>query len=228
MDDLILVGAGGLAREVAAAVDAGHRYRILGIVDDDESLRGTSIGGRRVLGGIDQVLWDRSSHLVICTGHGRVRRRIVERLATHDIGISRFATIVHPSVHVPPSCFVGVGSVLLAHVAVTADARIGRHVVAMPNATITHDDVVGDFATLCAGVSLAGDVTIGQGAYLGANASVREHLRVGQDSTLGMGSTLLDDLPDGETWAGVPACPLGTTSRRTATVPALDAVEEAS
>lgn len=228
MDDLILIGAGGLAREVAAAVDVGHRYRILGIVDDDPALHGTTIHGRPVLGGIDQVLWDRSSRLLICTGHGRVRRRIVEQLAAHDIGISRFATIVHPSVHVPPSCFLGVGSVLLAHVALTSDARVGRHVVVMPNATITHDDVVGDFATLCAGVSLAGNVTIGQGAYLGANASVRQHLRVGNDSTLGMGSTLLDDIPDGETWAGVPACPLGSSSHRIATSPVVGAVEGAS
>ncbi|MET0931942.1 MAG: acetyltransferase [Aeromicrobium sp.] len=228
MDDLILIGAGGLAREVAAAADSGHRHRILGIVDDDPALHGRSIHGRPVLGGIDQVLWDRSSRLVICTGQGRTRRRIVEQLAAHDIGISRFATIVHPSVHVPPSCFVGVGSVLLAQVALTADARIGRHVVVMPNATITHDDVIGDYATLCAGVSLAGNVTIGQGAYLGADASVRQHLRVGNDSTLGMGSTLLDDLPDGETWAGVPACPVGMTSPRNAPTPVVSAVEGAS
>jgi acyl-[acyl carrier protein]--UDP-N-acetylglucosamine O-acyltransferase len=75
----------------------------------------------------------------------------------------------------------------------------------MPNVTVTHDDVVGDYATLCAGVSLAGGVRVGEAAYLGANASVRQHLRVGDDSTLGMGASLLSDLPDGETWAGVPA-----------------------
>jgi sugar O-acyltransferase (sialic acid O-acetyltransferase NeuD family) len=205
MDHLILIGAGGLAREIAATVEVGDRYRMLGIVDDDRALHGTSVAGLPVIGPIDQVLWDRTSHLVVCAGQGRVRRRIVEQLAAHDIGPSRFATIVHPSVHVPRSCFVGVGSVLLAQVALTADARIGRHVVAMPNVTMTHDDVVGDYATLCAGVSLAGGVRVGEGAYLGANASVRQHLRVGDDSTLGMGASLLSDLPDGETWAGVPA-----------------------
>ncbi|MET1039354.1 MAG: acetyltransferase [Aeromicrobium sp.] len=225
MDDLILIGAGGLAREVAAAVDAGDRYRIVGIVDDDRSLHGTRVAGRPVVGALDQVLWDRTSQLVVCAGRGDVRQRIAERLAAHDIGRSRFATIVHPSVHVPPSCFVGVGSVLLAHVALTADARIGRHVVAMPNSTITHDDTVEDFATLCAGVSLAGGVTVAQGAYLGANASVRQHLRVGRDSTLGMGATLLQDLPDGETWAGVPARPLGAA---TPPMVAAGRVEEAS
>jgi acetyltransferase-like isoleucine patch superfamily enzyme len=176
MDNLILVGAGGLAREVGEAVSAAGRYRVLGIVDDDPSLIGTSVGGMPVLGGLDQLYWDRSS-----------------------------CVVVHPSVQVPRSCFLGVGSVLLAQVAITADARIGRHVVAMPNVTVTHDDMVGDYATLCAGVSLAGGVTVGAGAYLGTNASVRQDLNVGADSTLGMGSTLLEDLPDGQTWAGVPA-----------------------
>lgn len=224
MNNLILIGAGGLAREVAEAVAATDRYRILGIVDDDPALHGTTVAGVPVIGGLEQLYWDRSSYVVVCTGQGRTRRAIVMLLAEHDIGPSRFATVVHPSVHVPASCFLGVGSVLLAQVAVTADARIGRHVVAMPNVTVTHDDVVGDYATLCAGVSLAGGVTVGPGAYLGTNASVRQGLRVGAGSTLGMGSALLEDLPDGETWAGVPARLLD----RPAQVPAAATMEAVS
>lgn len=214
MDDLILVAAGGLVREVAEAVAVAGRHRILGIVDDEPRLHGTHIAGMPVLGGVDQLYWDHSSQIVICAGQGSVRRRIAEKLAEHDIGRSRYATVVHPSVHIPPSCFIGVGSVLLAHVAITADVRVGRHVVAMPNVTLTHDNSIGDFATLCAGVSLAGLVTVCEGAYLGTNASVRQHLRVGIDSTLGMGSSLLSDLPDGETWAGVPARQLTRTPVR--------------
>jgi sugar O-acyltransferase (sialic acid O-acetyltransferase NeuD family) len=214
MDDLILVAASGLVREVAEVVAIAGRHRILGIVDDDPTLHGTNIAGMPVLGGIDRLYSDHSSQIVICAGQGPVRRRIVQLLAGHDIRPYRYATVVHPSVHVPPSCFLGVGSVLLAHVALTADVRIGRHVVAMPNVTLTHDDVVGDYATLCAGVSLAGLVTVGEGAYLGTNASVRQHLQVGVDSTLGMGSSLLTDLPDGETWGGVPARSLDRTPAR--------------
>ncbi|MRJ76485.1 acetyltransferase [Aeromicrobium sp. SMF47] len=216
MDNLILIGAGGLAREVGEAVTASGRYRILGVVDDDPGVHGTSVNGMPVLGGLDQVYWDRSSYVVVCAGQGRTRQAIVDRLADHDIGPSRFGTVVHPSVQVPRSCFLGVGSVLLAQVAITADVRIGRHVVAMPNVTVTHDDVVGDYATLCAGVSLAGGVSVGPAAYLGTNASVRQDVRVGAGSTLGMGSTLLQDLPDGETWAGVPARLLAAGRRLTA------------
>jgi acetyltransferase-like isoleucine patch superfamily enzyme len=107
--------------------------------------------------------------------------------------------------------------VLLAHTVLTANVHVGDHVVAMPHVTLTHDDQVSDFVTLCAGVSLGGTVCGGAGAYLGMNASVREGLSIGADVVLGMGSVLLTDLPDGETWAGVPARPLvhsGTGSRR--------------
>ena len=75
----------------------------------------------------------------------------------------------------------------------------------MPGVTLTHDDVVEDFATLCAGVSLGGDVTVGEAAYLGMNSSVRERVTVGRGATLGMGAALVADLPDHETWVGVPA-----------------------
>jgi acetyltransferase-like isoleucine patch superfamily enzyme len=75
----------------------------------------------------------------------------------------------------------------------------------MPGVTLTHDDVVADFATFAAGVSLGGSVRVGRAAYLGMNSSVRERTSIGAGATIGMGAVVLADVPDDETWVGVPA-----------------------
>jgi acyl-[acyl carrier protein]--UDP-N-acetylglucosamine O-acyltransferase len=75
----------------------------------------------------------------------------------------------------------------------------------MPNVVLTHDDDVGDFAILGAGVRLGGGVMVGRGAYIGSGASIRESTVIGPGAMIGMGAVVVDDVPPGETWAGVPA-----------------------
>lgn len=206
---LVLVAASGLAREAAMALHTTEGYAVLGCLDDDHALWGRRRGTLDVLGGVDTASdLDDDIKFVVCAGKGLARRLLTARLGLAGISDERFATIVHPSVDVPGSVQVGPGSILLAHVALTADVTVGRHVVAMPQVTITHDDVVEDFATLCAGVTLGGQVRVAEAAYLGMNACVREGVTVGRQSMLGMGSVLTRNLPEDQTWAGNPARPL--------------------
>lgn len=208
MADVLLVAASGLAREVRATLEAGGRHVVVGALDDEPSLLGTSVGGVPVLGPVSAVTDYPRPLLVVCAGRGASRRSLVARLSAAGVPEERYLAVVDPSVRIPASCSVGPGSVLLAQCVLTADVVVGRHVVAMPHVTLTHDDRVDDFATLCAGVTLGGSVHVAAGAYLGMNAAVREGLDVGADAVLGMGAVLLDDLPAGQTWAGCPARPL--------------------
>lgn len=212
MSGLLLVAASGLAREVLEVVRAARAFTgDLRVLDDAPQTWGGELNGAPVAGGLEEVKHYENHEVIVCAGRGVVRRRLVARLAELGVEAERYATVVHPSVRVPASCELGCGTVLLAGVVLTATVRVGRHVVVMPNVTLTHDDQVGDFATLCAGVSLGGTVSVGEAAYLGMNASVREELSVGGETVLGMGAVLLQDLPEGETWAGVPARPLART-----------------
>ncbi len=202
---VVLVAAGGLARETLEALHALSFRGSVVVLDDDPDRWGSSLGGAPVVGGLEDVKRYDDHGIVVCAGRGAVRRRLVERLSDVGVAEDRFRSVVHPSVAVPASCTVGAGTILLAGVVLTADVLVGSHVVAMPHVTLTHDDVVDDYATLAAGVSLGGGVHVGAGAYLGMNASVREGLTIGADAVLGMGAALVQDLPDGQTWAGVPA-----------------------
>ncbi|MEU4732956.1 NeuD/PglB/VioB family sugar acetyltransferase [Streptomyces sp. NPDC023588] len=226
-EDLLVVGAGGFARETAqavrdvAAADVARgrpaRWRLVGHLDDDPALHGRDVDGAVVLGGCELVHERAAARVVVCVGSPRdyaVRARLVRRLG---LPAARYATVVHPTAVVSGSSTLGAGSVLLAHCVLTAAVRVGSHVAVMPQVVLTHDDAVGDFATLASGVRLGGGVRLGRGAYVGAGSLVREYARVGAWSLTGMGSTVLGDVPPGEVWAGSPARRL-----RAADGPALD------
>jgi sugar O-acyltransferase (sialic acid O-acetyltransferase NeuD family) len=212
-DGLLLIAASGLAREAAAVVARGSQWDLLGYLDDVPGLAGTTISGKPVLGGVGAIRQHPKARLLVCAGKGQTRRAIVARL--HELGVTddRFATLVAPDVHVPASCSIGRGSIVLSGTVLTAAVNVGAHVVAMPGVVLTHDDVVGDYATLCAGVTLGGGVTVGEAAYLGMGALVRERLTVGAESILGMGAVLLHDLPRDEIWAGLPAGSIRRTTQ---------------
>jgi sugar O-acyltransferase (sialic acid O-acetyltransferase NeuD family) len=200
--DLVIVGAGGLARETAASL--GPRWRLLGFLDDDPALHGTDRAGVPVLGPAD-LARSLDAQVVVCVGSPRnhgVRARLVTRL---DLPAHRYATVVHPSAQVGAGCTAGPGTVVLAQVTLTAGVTVGAHVAVMPQVVLTHDDTVDDFATIASGVRLGGGVRVGRGAYVGAGALIREGVTIGDRSLVGLGSTVLHDVPAGEVWVGNPA-----------------------
>ncbi|MEU2711510.1 acetyltransferase [Streptomyces sp. NPDC007205] len=217
MNGLLIVGAGGFARETAQAVRDAGDAELLGHLDDNSALHGTEVDGVPVLGGCDLVHDLPGARVVICVGNPgdyAARARLVRRLALPP---DRYATVIHPTAAVSSTSRVGPGSVLLAHCVLTAAVRLGAHVAVMPQAVLTHDDVVEDYVTLASGVRLGGGVRLARGAYLGSGALVREGTEVGAWSLVGMGSSVLGDVPPGEVWAGNPARRL-----RAADTPALD------
>jgi sugar O-acyltransferase (sialic acid O-acetyltransferase NeuD family) len=207
---LVIVGAGGLGRETAAAIEAVNQrtptWRLRGFLDDDPALHGRAVGSTTVLGPLDSVAeLGEDTAIVVCLAspHDIDRReRAVGRLGLPS---HRYATVVHPSVAVAPDCLIGPGCVLLAQIALTATVTLGAHVAVMPQTVLTHDDVVEEFTTIASGVRLGGRVHIGRCAYLGAGALVRESVRVGGGALIGLGSVVLNDVPPGEVWVGAPA-----------------------
>jgi len=206
---LLLVGAGGLAREAAEVARAANAvaptWELLGFVDDDPVKQGSSVGGLPVLGPLERVHEHPDALVVVCPGRPDnyvVRRLLVDRLGLDE---DRYATVIHPTATIGSTCRVGAGSVLLAHVDLTADVRVGRHVVLMPQVVLTHDVRVDDYATIASGVRAGGACRVGRGAYLGSGACLREGTAVGAWALVGMGAVVTRPVPAGRLWFGAPA-----------------------
>lgn len=208
---LVLLGAGGLAREVMAYAEAAGRT-VIGLLDDDPVMQGGSLAGRPVLGDGSALrpLLEQDPDLTaaLCLGSPRrpaLRLEVARRL---NLGPEQWATVVHPTAVIEGGSTVGPGSIVLAGVVATADVRVAEHCVVMPGCVLTHDDWLDPGVTLAAGVRLAGGVHVGEGAYLGSGALVREGVRIGAGAVVGLGAVVLRDIPDGQVWVGNPAAPL--------------------
>lgn len=204
---IVIIGAGGLGREVLATLRACNaawkEWDVLGFLDSDPKLAGSKVGGVPVLGGDDWCHRDKdgSVHYVCAIGNPKVRSRVVEKLSGTR---GKFATIVHPEVRVPESVEIGAGTVVMAGTRFTSDAKIGSHVVLYLNCSITHDVSIGEFCMIGPGCNLAGACRLEMGVELGIGVSVLPLRRIGAWAIIGAGSVVIDDIPANSTAVGVP------------------------
>jgi len=218
MRPLLLIGAGGFARETVELVRAINRraptWELVGLLDDDPELRGTELLGVPVQGPCAAAREHADAALVACVASPDEPLRRLRLVARLGLPLERYATLVHPTAVVPESASIGPGSVLHAQVVLTADVSLGWHVAVMPHVVLTHDDEVGDGTTFGAGARIAGAVRIGAGAYIGAGALLRERISVGCGATVGMGAVVTKPIPCGEVWYGSPARPATNAEQR--------------
>ena len=207
MRKVVIIGAGGFAREVLDVLEAVNNvdatYEILGfIVDPQYAKPGTILNDKPVLGGFDWLEAHREEVLAICgVGAPDLRYRMVARARSAGV---RFFSVIHPGATLTRWTTIGEGTIITAGCILTNRIRIGDHVQVNLDCTVGHDAAIGDFVTLAPGVHVSGNVTLGEGASVGTGANIIEKKTVGAWSTLGAGTTVILDVPDNSTVVGVP------------------------
>lgn len=70
---------------------------------------------------------------------------------------------------------------------------------------IAHNVQVGRHCLIIAHALIGGSCIIGDHAWIAPHAAIMQKTRVGDQATAGLGAIVLNDIPAGETWAGLPA-----------------------
>jgi sugar O-acyltransferase (sialic acid O-acetyltransferase NeuD family) len=209
--DIVILGTGGNCVDILDAVLALNEsmpssgYRVRGFLDDDKETWVRKVEGYPVLGPLSQAGELTDCFFVNGIGSFRNYWRKPQIIASTNIPLTRFETIVHPRASVSRFASLGSGSVVLQNATINVHAKVGNHVLILPNAVISHDVVVGDYCCIASAACIAGNVRIGNACYLGANCSVRNDLDLGDGSLVGMGAVVLEDVPQATVVAGNPA-----------------------
>jgi UDP-3-O-[3-hydroxymyristoyl] glucosamine N-acyltransferase len=78
---------------------------------------------------------------------------------------------------------------------------------------VGHNVEIGDHCILCGQVGIAGSTTLGRYCVLAGQVGIAGHLKIGNQVTVGSKSGVMHNIPDGETWLGIPAQPDRQTKR---------------
>jgi len=202
---LVIVGAGGLGREVAWLVADINRqkpeWEFKGFVDD--GVQGNTVEGYPVLGPVEH-LFNMSPDIwtVVAIANSRVRMKFVRQIQGQR---RKLATLVHPSVSMSDYVKIGAGSIICSGAIITTNVSLGQAAIINPGCFIGHDTELQDYVSLMPAANLAGEVRVGEGCYFGLNSCVINRTFIGEWSVIGAGATVVDDIPAYSVAVGVPA-----------------------
>ncbi len=207
MNDVVILGAGGFAREVLWVFEdcnlERRTWNVLGFIDENPEAHGQIVCELPVLGGFEWFK-GRKSHPCVVSGTGlnAVRRKFAQQ--ARDLGLT-FCSVRHPSVRASRFVTVGVGSVICAGSTLTTQIAIGDHVNINLHCTIGHDVVIGSYCNLSPGVHLSGHSHLEEGVDLGTGCVVIPGKRIGRNSIVGAGAVVTSDIPENSVAVGIPA-----------------------
>ena len=208
MNPIVIVGAGGLAREVYALIKQINEvtpcWDVLGFIDI-ENHGEIVVDECRILGDDDYVLSQFDAiHVVIGLGYPAMRRKIYCRYKSHP-GIT-FPNLIHPSVIISEKdVAMGDGNIICALSWISTSVTIGNANLISAHSIVAHDVIISDFCVLNPGANLSGNVKLENDCLIGANATVHQGVKLKERTILGLGSALTRHTKAASTYVGNPA-----------------------
>lgn len=203
---IIIIGAGGHARVVIAALIASQR-EIIGILDPAPMLIDRSILGIDVIGD-DNIIDKYDPEMVeLVNGVGSVssptRRRDIY-LKFKEKGYS-FTRVIHPTAIIASDVHTGEGSQVMVAAVIQTGCIIGDNVIINTGAIVDHDCNIGANTHIAGGVVLSGGVEVGNMVHIGTAATIIQGIKIGEKAIIGAGAVVVENVPSNVRVAGVPA-----------------------
>jgi sugar O-acyltransferase (sialic acid O-acetyltransferase NeuD family) len=212
---IIIIGAGGFAREVAWLIkeinqnSKAQAYEFLGYVVSDLSKVDPSERSN-ILGDHEWLKKNRSQWDALAIGIGNPERRcaLPKELDALIPGIE-WPALVHPRVRMDfQSTIIERGALLCANVIGTVNLKFEEFCLINLACTIGHEATIGAGSVINPSVNISGGVVIKEGVLVGTGAQILQYIQVNEGATVGAGAVVTKEVAARVTVAGIPAKPL--------------------
>lgn len=211
---IVVVGAGGFAREVAWLIReidrAAESWELAGFVVTDPARLGEHDSRDLVLGGYDWIEQNRGAVDALAIGIGTpgARLRVSAELEARFPDLS-WPALVHPSaIFERASTSLGRGVLVCAGVVGTVNLVLEPFSMVNLCCTLGHEARIGAGCVLNPTVNISGGVVLQRGVLVGTGAQVLQYVEVGEGATVGAGAVVTKNVAPGATVVGVPAKPV--------------------
>ncbi len=177
MEQILLVGGGGHCKSVIDVIEQEGKYEIAGIVDKKE-LIGKKVLGYSIIGCDDDlvVLFEKYRYAIVTVGQiqsNTIRVKLFNNLK--KIGY-KLPFIISPLAYVSSYANIEEGSIVMHHVLVNANAKIGYNCIINTKALIEHDVIIESHCHISTAAIINGGTKIKEGTFFGSNAVSREYV----------------------------------------------------
>lgn len=209
MKKLVIIGAGGFAREVAWLVEEINKnlleWNLLGFIDDNKENIYKELNGYKVLGTTEELNnFSEDIYAVIAIGNGIIREKIIKKLKNR-----KFATLIHPNVKISNTNKVEEGTIICAGNILTVNINIGKHVILNLDSTVGHDSILEDFVTILPSVNISGNTKIKKYTTIGTGTKIIQGIEIGENVVVGAGAVVIRNVESNCTVVGNPARTIG-------------------
>lgn len=211
--NLVVLGAGGFAREMYWHINGAYPDARIVFVDDVTETKEVVIAGQAIPvvkdWKFDAVHGTKFEEFVLGIGNPASKKKLVQRAIEN--GLKPAPTIVHPRALIQGAdCRIGVGGIISPGCVLTTNVTVGDFVLLNLNCTVGHDAVLCDYVTCNPGCCISGNVTLGEGVSLGTGTVVREKISIAPGVVTGAQACVVKNVEDPNiTIIGVPAKKLG-------------------
>lgn len=210
IDGIVILGAGGFAREVYHHMRPSfpnEKFVFVDDVTDTKELFGCVVikdwvlpefNPRPSVVGVVQPVW----RFVVGVGDPSIKKVLVDKAL--KVGIEPLDTWIHPKALVQDAK-LGKGGIICPGVVITTNVVIGNFVTVNLNTTIGHDTIIEDYVNISPGCNISGNNVIGDGTTIGTGAVTREKTRIGRNVTVGAQACVINNCANNSLIVGVPA-----------------------
>ena len=209
MNNIVIVGTGGFAKEVAFLVEEinkmEHVWNILGYISNDKKNIGSTHGKYKIYNTDDWLLTTNEKlNVVLGLGDPKLIDKLSKKFKVNSNLI--FPNLIHPNVIGDwDKIRFGKGNIVCAGNIFTTDIIVDSFNVFNLSCTIGHDTKIGNCNVFNPNINISGGVRIENDILIGTGVQILQYLKICKDSTIGAGAVVTKNIEEPGVYVGTPA-----------------------